>query len=127
MLDGVHGDLQGDGNKFFHLLGASARPLGNDGDLGIGDVRKGLYRHVMKSDDTPGGQSRSSKKDKILVLEGKREDSLERFIHGKIVGVERVKQKGLNRNIEFIQYLAAKQIIRAADPDFIKSLDNTFC
>src|ERR1700722_13853374 len=50
-LNGVHGQFDRDGDELLYFFRASAGPLGDDGDLGVGDVGEGLDGHVAESED----------------------------------------------------------------------------
>jgi hypothetical protein len=46
-------DLERDGDLLFHLFGGMARPLRNDLDVGVSNIRIGLDGKIVERDDAP--------------------------------------------------------------------------
>ena len=66
----IHLQLKGNGNLALHLLGGAARPLGNDIDVIVGNVRIGLNREPVKRDDSPDEQQDAETQDQELLAQG---------------------------------------------------------
>ena len=77
----VHGDLDRDRDKLLDLLGAPARPLGDNRHLRIRHIRKRVDRRMDKAGDTGDYGDRGTEEDKEFVPEGERYDIIYEFVH----------------------------------------------
>ena len=77
----VHGDLDRDRDKLLDLLGAPARPLGDNRHLRIRHIRKRIDRRMDKAGDTGDYGDRGTEEDKEFVPEGERYDIIYECVH----------------------------------------------
>ena len=78
----VHGDLDRDCDKLLDLLGAPARPLGDNRHLRIRHIRKRVDRRMDKAGDTGDYGDRGTEEDKEFqkgVLAGDINNTIEEF------------------------------------------------
>ena len=69
--DAVHDDLDGNRNLLLNFLRRPSRPLGNDRDVVVGDVRIGLNRKIMEGNRSPNQQQNGRREHQEAVAERK--------------------------------------------------------
>jgi hypothetical protein len=71
MWNAVHYDLERDRDLLLDLLRRDSRPLRDDLNVVIGDVRIGLHRQGSEGDDSPEEQQDRDRHDKKAVVQRK--------------------------------------------------------
>ena len=66
----IHLQLNGNGDLALHFLGGAARPLRDDIDVVVGNVRVGLHREPVKRNDSPDEQQDAEAQDQELLAQG---------------------------------------------------------
>ena len=83
------GHLNFDRNRdlLFHFFGGTARPLGNDRHIVVGDIGIGLHRQVVKRDGPPAEQQDGNGQHHKLVVKRKVYKSANHLLFPCFVGV----------------------------------------
>jgi hypothetical protein len=88
-LDGIQPDLNRNRHKLLDFFRTPARPLRDDGNLRVGNVRKSFDRRVLVTDKTRNYGQRCEEEYKKPVLQRERDYIFDELIHGS----------GLNRDL----------------------------
>ena len=99
--DAGEADLERDGDLLLDLFGGAAGPLGDDGDVVVGDVGVGLHGEVVEGDAAPDKEEDGDDHDDEAAVEGKvydlRDHAAVLMRRGRREAVERATAKAKYR------------------------------
>jgi hypothetical protein len=81
-LDRIQSDFNRNGDKLLDFFRTPARPLRDDGNLRVGNVREGFNRRVLVADKTRNHRQCRQEEDKKPVLQRERDDIFDELVHG---------------------------------------------
>ncbi|MND98904.1 hypothetical protein D3C80_912750 [compost metagenome] len=83
LLNRTHAQFNRGGHKAFYLFGTTAIPLGDDGNLCIGDIWKCLNRHTFETYKASNSQNTNPNKGERFIFYGKGNDIFNEFVHSR--------------------------------------------